>query len=352
MSQSDNEQMSQWADESIRYDRFMRGKWLLLSAAVILTALAIGALSLFRRQPPESVTVSTAPPPAVFAGSEVSLSGRIRAQEVVAIPAPVEGIIEMFHADIGQEVYEGQLLAEIKSAESESVREAAQADLDGARSRVSQVESRLISARLDASRAGSEAARAREELDRAEKNYLRQQILYREGAAARLTYEKARKEFESVKAEFNALDQVARIAEDQLASLTKQLDEARRVLAEKSSEFEEASALVSAGQVYSPVNGLVVGRHGRSGDEITLAVEDLFRIAVNLSALEVVLDPEPPVLPRIRAGQEAIVQVAEVPEGLPGKVKEVRDGQVIVEFVSPSPAVKPGLTAQVLIRLM
>jgi hypothetical protein len=53
-----------------------------------------------------------------------------------------------------------------------------------------------------------------------------------------------------------------------------------------------------------------------------------------------------------RPGQSVIVQVAEMSgESLEGSVREVKDGQAIIEFSSPNPAIKPGLTAQVRIRL-
>ena len=75
-------------------------------------------------------------------------------------------------------------------------------------------------------------------------------------------------------------------------------------------------------------------------------------IVVNLSLLEVVVEPEPPYLARITPSQDAIVRIAEVPgRGIPGKVKEVKNNQVIVEFISPSPAGRPGLSAQVVIKL-
>jgi hypothetical protein len=72
---------------------------------------------------------------------------------------------------------------------------------------------------------------------------------------------------------------------------------------------------------------------------------------VNLSAPEAVVEPAPPALARIRPGQEALIQIAELPGVIPGKVKEVRGTQVIVEFTSPNPALRPGTTAQVRIRL-
>ena len=116
--------------------------------------------------------------------------------------------------------------------------------------------------------------------------------------------------------------------------------------------MEQARQDLSAGEVHSPVDGLVMSRRADVGQEVTREVKDLFVIAVNLAALQVVLEPEPPVLARIRPGQDALVQLAEIPgQGIPGKVKEVKGTQVIVEFTSPSPDVRPGLIAQVLIKL-
>ena len=47
--------------------------------------------------------------------AEVSLSGRIQSEHTTNIAAPISGKIEAFHADIGQEVFEGQLIAQIRS---------------------------------------------------------------------------------------------------------------------------------------------------------------------------------------------------------------------------------------------
>jgi hypothetical protein len=81
-------------------------------------------------------------------------------------------------------------------------------------------------------------------------------------------------------------------------------------------------------------------------------VKDLLRIAVNLSQLDAVIDVEPAALQRIHQGQEAVVVIGESGgESFPGTVREIRKGQVVVGFASPSPAVRPGLTAQVRLRL-
>lgn len=333
----------------------MRGKWLLASGIVILAAVAIGALSLLRRDaaPSKPASLPSAPQePVVFTGSEVSLRGRIQAQQVVAVPAPVEGTVEVFLADVGDEVYEGQLLAQITSAGLAADREAAASELERARSHVDSLESRLISARLEAARARADASRARAEFEIVEKAFLRQQMLFREGATPRLNYEKSEKEFKLARAEFFGLDEVARHAEDRVAEQAKEADTSRRDLAEKTEMFEEAGDRLAAGQLYSPADGLIVSRRGAAGEVVSREVVDLFVIAVNLTLLTVVVEPEPPVLARIAPDQDALIQIAEVPgRGIPGKVREVRNGQVIVEFVNPSPVIKPGLTAQVVIKL-
>ena len=46
-----------------------------------------------------------------------------------------------------------------------------------------------------------------------------------------------------------------------------------------------------------------------------------------------------------------LVQVAEAPSAIQGTVREIKAGRVFVDFTSPSPAIKPGLTAQVRIKV-
>ena len=72
---------------------------------------------------------------------------------------------------------------------------------------------------------------------------------------------------------------------------------------------------------------------------------------MNLTSLRVVVRPPPPVLQKIRPGQEAVIQIAELPDGIVGKVSEVKEDQVWIEFTSLNPAVKPGMTVQVVIKL-
>src|SRR5512140_2705805 len=80
---------------SARYDRFMRGKWLLVGASVILVALAMGALTRLRHDA-STKTSEIRKPPAESAPRELSLPGTIQAQHVVPVGAPVTGTIDTF----------------------------------------------------------------------------------------------------------------------------------------------------------------------------------------------------------------------------------------------------------------
>src|ERR1051325_8986384 len=91
----------------------MRGKWLLAAGFAIVAGIGAGALSPRLRKAP--------PPPARASATllnlnELSIPGTIRAQHVANVGATIEGNIEAFLADVGDEVFEGQVLARIGSA--------------------------------------------------------------------------------------------------------------------------------------------------------------------------------------------------------------------------------------------
>jgi multidrug resistance efflux pump len=319
---------------------------------MVLLAVAAGTLSLLRRQnaaaPAKTSVPSTLPQ---SGGSTVSLPGRVEAVELAAVPVPFDGRIESLFVNVGQEVYEGELLAEIRSSELLSQREASQNDLNRLSNRVATLESTLIAARLEAARAQQVAGASRTAMDDAQKVLLRQQMLYSKGAASRQAAEKAQAAFDAASDAYQGLQKVAEMADKRVAELAKDLDTQQQEASEGSKELEDNTTAVASGDVRAPVDGYVVARKGQVGDEVTTDIQDLFLIAVNMTQLRVVLEPPPPVLDKIRAGQDAIIQVAELAEGVESKVTDVRGGQAIIEFTSPNPVIKPGMTVQVVIKL-
>ena len=329
----------------------MRGKWVLLSVAAVLAGVAVGALSLRYRRPAPALPVRAAGP-AVLLVNEVTLSGAIRPQHVVGVGAQVDGVIDAFAVDVGQEVYQGQVLARIGSQGLDSSREAAASAVDHAQEQVNRADTAVAGARLEQSRADAEAQRARFAMERAETAFSRQQLLVSQGATPRLVYEKAQSEYDSARTEFNVMDQAARAAAESLQSALQEVASAQKILADENQRLQESQAAFEAADVHSPVDGLLVGRNGEVGKSAREFGDNLFQIATDTYALEVAVEPQPAVLKRLRPGQSALVLVPDLGiPGITGDIKEIKGAQVVVEFNSTIPAIRPGMVAGVRLKL-
>ena len=330
----------------------MRGKWLLISGLAVAIGIGAGALSLRKRNAP--------PPPAAPGSStalriqrnELTLSGSVQPQHIVSVGASVEGNIEAFLADVGDEVYEGQVLARIGSAGLESTREQSQADAERAQDLVTRAEAAVNSSRLEASRADALAQRSRLDMDRAQKVYDRQVTLHNAGATPRIVFEKAQADFTAAQASFEAMDKAARGSRDTLQQAMDRLAAAKNTVAEKVAQLEQSQAAFQGAEVRAPAAGTIVARKGEAGKPAGETGDQMFRIATDLYSLEVTLPLKPEDLPRIHPGQEAVVQLLDLQgTGLQGTVREVKDGTAIVEFAGAIPGIKPGMRADVRLKL-
>ena len=326
----------------------MRGKWPLAAGLVVLLAVLGGVTAVVRtKKAPPVVTA----PPAAPAPVEITLEGAVQARKVVNIPASTDGVITRFQADVGEDVFEGELLAQIKNAKVDNLAQGAESEAAGAQAKVADLENALIGARLEASRSRSDETRVKSELERAQRVYTQQKALIDQGATPRLTFEKAEKDYNTYKADAENLARTAAAAEDRVTSLTAELATARKAAEAQAQKSDEAKADLGAGEVRSTVNGVVLARNGQAGAKVSHDVADLFQIAVELNNLQVTLTPPTAVMSRVKAGQGVSVEVADAPGPVTGTVREVQDGHVVVDFTSPAATVKPGRVAKVKIRL-
>src|SRR5260370_6179802 len=217
----------------------MRGKWLLFSGVVILLAIAAGAVSLWRREAGDG-RAQAKPSGGASPINEINLQGKVRAQHVVPVGAPVEGIFEIVLVEQGQEVAEGQVLARIKNQGLETAQEQATLDAEQSQTRVSNMETAILAARLDAARADAELVRARSESSRLEKIYLRQEMLQREGATPRLVFEKAQKDYTTAQQELTTAQDLARQTADRMNTLQKDVELAKKTLSDKNEALDHA----------------------------------------------------------------------------------------------------------------
>lgn len=329
----------------------MRGKWALAAGLVVLLAVLGGVMAVLRTNAARARAVGKPLYVAPAAPVDITLEGPIQATKVVNIPASTDGVIARFQADAGEDVFEGELLAQIKNAKVDNVSQKAEAEAARAQAHVADLENAVIAARLEASRSRADETRAKSELERAQRLYTQQKALYDEGATPRLTFEKAEKDYNTFKSDAENLGRTAAAAEERITSLTSELEGARKEAEQKGQQSDEAKADLGAGEVRSTVNGVVLERRGKVGAPVTHDMLDLFQIAVELNNLQVTVTPSADLLARIKPGQAVQIEIADAPGPVAGTVRELLGGQVVIAFTSPAATIKPGKAAKVKLRL-
>jgi multidrug resistance efflux pump len=326
----------------------MRGKWVLISVAAVLAGAGGGALSLHWKGRP--VTPPRKSGAALMdAIPEITLSGKLRPQHITTVKPDIEGDIDSLIVDVGEDVFAGEVIAQIGASGLESLRDAAAAAVTAAEQQVSKAESSVANARLEASRAEADRQRSRAALDKARAIYERQEMLNKAGATPRLTWEKAQRELQAAQQDYDVMEKAARLSADQQQAALNGLAAAQNAVVERNAALAAARDNIQSGEVHSPVDGTVVARNGEVGQP---AGEDLYEIATDMFALEVALEPEPAALQRLRPGQAALVSLPDLQNaGFQGQIREIKGNAVIVEFNCTLAGIRPGMPVQVRLKL-
>jgi len=329
--------------------RFLASRWMLYGPVLLFLGLIASSAWYAKRQydQMESAKAEAAKPQPLPDPIGQSWPGKLRAQNTVRIPAPIDGTLESIEVQDGEEVFEGQLLGRIVNSSLEAHKTRAEEDLERARTRLSELDSQVLAARLEANRASAELTRVRSEHEAALRLVERQRKLFQEGAAARKTYEKVEADYQKLATELKGTEDAAQTAEARLKALQAGAEEARQKLNEVTEDLEEAEAEQLTGEVKATVTGLLIAHRRGAGDEVTRDIEDLFEIAADLGAMEVVVEIPPDLAGRLQVGGGALVLVAEAGEApLNGTIRELRSDAAVVEFISPTPAIRPGATGR------
>jgi multidrug resistance efflux pump len=328
----------------------MKPRWISVSVTIVIAAMLIGVLMWRRKPAPAAAHKNEAGAQPAFA-NEITLHGKIWPQHTIGVTSNVAGLVEAFLVEPGQDVYQGQVLARVGAQGLESAREAAAAALEYAQEQVTRAENGLAQARMEGSRSDAEEQRAQIMLDRLQKAYARQKTLYAEGATPRLTYEKAEADYNAAQKELDVMANAVRTSRERIQSAQNDVNAARKIVDTKRQELDAAQADVAAAEIRSPVDGFVVSRKGEVGKPADEFGEDFFRIATDLYALEVQLEPNEENMKRIIPGMPALVLILDLQSNaMEGRVKETRDKKAIVEFGSGNPAIRPGMMADVRLK--
>jgi len=281
----------------------------------------------------------------VQAPKEVTISGRVEAVHVIPVSVAIAGEVDSFSAEVGQDVFEGQVLARISNEGLETGRENAERVVKVAEEKLQSLETTISAARLEASRVHTESARALDDANLAAKNFERQTLLNREGATPRNAYQKAARDNEAASKELEGMRELARQADERLDALTKEYDLTKKTLDDKRKELEEAEAAVSAAEVHAPAAGIVVARQGEIGKTLTQQeASALFRIATDIVAMQAAFAADP----SMKVGDQVGVSFLDIAGNpIPAVIREIRNGEAVAEFTSDNAAIRPGASCAV-----
>jgi multidrug resistance efflux pump len=282
----------------------------------------------------------------------LTLTGTLRAQHVVTFGTTSKGNIEAFMAEVGDEVGEGQAVARVGATNLEADRENATTAIQKAQDRVNQAENAVKEARLEESRSSAELERAKAVLQRESEFYTKQKVRIDAGAISRLEFEKSESEHQIAQQTVDVMEKAWRGAVNNIQATQEAEDREKIPLDAAVQKLQDIQAELDSTEVRAPVEGWVVARQGQVGQPAESAADQMFQVATDLAALEVVLDPKPEALKRIVPGMPALVLIPEVTDAaITGDVKAIDGKEVIVEFVSSMPAIRPGMKADARLKL-
>jgi HlyD family secretion protein len=297
---------------------------------------AVGEAPLYR-----VATVSRGP-----IATTISATGTLKAVVTVDVGTQVSGMIKTLHADFNSEVEAGQVVARIDAAPFEARLSEAEAELAVARASVSMQEAALTEAEADL--AGQRAA-----LTAANDELRRKRELFAKGV------ERAGAVDTAVMAQEQA-DARVKGAQARLVRQRAQIELSRAQVEQKMAAVQQRRLDLDYTYIRSPVRGVVISRNVDAGQTVAASLQApvLFRIAEDLSRMQVSVSVDEADIGRVATGQRVIFTVDAFPEHtFEGRVEQIRKASqeisnvvtytVVVNAKNDQQLLLPGMTASV-----
>ncbi len=238
----------------------------------------------------------------------VLATGYVQPVEEVEVGTQVSGVIEKIYVDYNSQVKKGQLLAELDKLTLQE--------------KLNQANAQLTSAQSD--------------YNYAKQNYDRVKKLHDAKAATDVSYE----------------DAVNRLAQ------------AKTTVDNAKANLNQAQVNLSYASIYSPIDGVVLERAVNTGQTVAASFNTptLFRIAEDLTKMQVEVDVDEADIGQVRVGQKVNFTVDAYPNDVfEGTVSQIRiqptvtsnvvTYTVIVDAPNPEEKLFPGMTASITIEV-
>jgi len=254
--------------------------------------------------------------------AEINSTGAIKPRVEVQVGSQVSGTIKKLYADFESVVKEGDIIALI--------------DPDTYKAKVDQAKANLLSVKAD--------------LEKAEVNVTDQLRTLRRKEELIKSNSISQQDFDT--------------AQTNVDAARAQLEEAKATVAQMEENLEEAALNLKYTQIVAPVNGIVTARNMDIGQTVTASFQTpvLFRIAEDLTLMQVYTSVDEADIGRVNEGQIATFSVPAFPdEFFEASVTQIRNDpqiqqnvvtyNVILDVKNDDLKLRPGMTTSVQIRL-
>jgi RND family efflux transporter MFP subunit len=271
--------------------------------------------------------------------------GSIHAYESADLYAKVSGYLKVQHVDIGDEVKEGQLLAEIDAPELVKAVHEAQANLDQAKAKVQQAHSRAVTSRSELEASQTLIAAYESELEGAhatqtfrDKQYKRMKSLHEKKSVDASLVEEKHDELNAATAHVHSAEAKIRTGHAQVKASSARVEQAdadvaaaEATLAVMQAALDKARIMEQYTRIVSPYTGVVTKRtffrgdfiqdaaNGSSKPMLTVERTDVLRVVVQVPDRDV---------PFTDAGDKAVLEIDALPgEEFQGVVARTADSE-------------------------
>ena len=254
--------------------------------------------------------------------SEINSTGTIKPRVEVQVGSQVSGTIKKLFADFESVVKEGDLIALI--------------DPDTYKAKVNQARANLLSAKAN--------------LQKAEVAFVDQLRTLRRKEDLVKTHSISQQDFDT--------------AQTNADSASAQVEVSKASVAQMEANLEEAELNLKYTRIIAPVNGVVTARNMDIGQTVAASFQTpvLFRIAEDLTLMQVYTSVDEADIGRVRVGQQATFTVPAFPdESFSASVTQIRNDpqiqqnvvtyNVILDVDNKELKLRPGMTTNVEIRL-
>jgi HlyD family secretion protein len=292
--------------------------------AVVIAAIGVGLYFLYGRASNSGPQTTYVTVPVEKGGlkAEINSTGTIKPRVEVQVGSQVSGTIKKLYADFESVVKEGELIALI--------------DPDTYKAKVAQAKANLLSAKANVKKADATL------IDQV-RTLRRKEELIKTNAISQQDYDTAQTNVDAARA---------------------QVDVAKATVAQMEANLQEAELNLKYTNIVAPVNGIVTARNMDVGQTVAASFQTpvLFRIAEDLTLMQVYTSVDEADIGRVRVGQDAVFTVPAFPdETFKASVTQIRNDpqiqqnvvtyNVILDVKNDDLKLRPGMTTNVEIRL-